>query len=349
MVYRYATFLPRGHRNLASPPVSRPGPLRSPGRTEPAHSVKQLFTAGLMVFLIGLAVGSAAADVTRIAVLPFLGNNLDGDIARQAGEKAREIISEDRSFALIPADEIDRWLAGGHTGFLQSDEIRKIMKELGASIMMEGSIGKAQTDRTDIQIRISTRSSTWRPPTSITAMDVASAHAVSRTESLVRQFLNDYAGEQSMERFFQSALIPGLGQYREGQNTKASIFFLGTVGCVATSFLLPDGDSYRGTGKVELKGFLSDPVRWYIGDKAVSYEEAQVELDKRAQAEDSRDEARFAKFIFRSAGLAMYVYNLYDIMKTARKYDPAKGSRFNWHLSPMSPERLVSVDWHLNL
>jgi len=208
-----------------------------------------LVAGGVLFILICLAIGSAAADQTRIAVLPFLANGLDPDISRQAGEKAREIITDEGSFALIPADEIDRCLGDGRTSFLKTDETRQIMRTLGVSLMIEGSIDEVQKDRTDIQLRISTRSSTWRPPTFLSAMDVASQHAVSRTESLVRQFLNAYAGEQSMERFFQSALIPGLGQYREGQKTKARVFFLGTVGCVASSFLPRTAIPIRGPVK----------------------------------------------------------------------------------------------------
>jgi TolB-like protein len=299
--------------------------------------------------LFNMGVDRSIADTARIAVLPFHGNGVDANLSFWAEERTKEIIEDDNAFELIPASEIKTQLGDNQDRFLGSRELRSLMNEVQASLIIEGSLERTAAQQTNIQIRISARSSSWRPPTTLSATGVSPEYALPRTEALVREFLRGYSGEQSMERFFQSALIPGLGQYKEGCKTKAGIFLLGTSGFLLGSSLLPDGDPYTGNGKVETRQFPGDPIRWYIGDRAVSQEEAMAEMKHRAEAAESRDDAQFTKRLFIGAGIALYAINLYDILKIIRRYDTDIGGNLSLKLNPLSSPKIISIACHFNL
>lgn len=289
-----------------------------------------------------------SSQCARVAVLHFHCSGVDTNIMLRAEERMNEVIGEEESFELIPRIDVDEERLDERTGFLRDQELRKLMKELGASVVIEGSLERTETDRTNIEIRICSRSSSWRPPTVLSATEVAPEYAVPRTESLVRKFLQSYSSEQSMERFFQSALVPGLGQFREGYKTKAGFFFFGTTGLLVGSLLLPDGDPYEGDGAVEMRQFPGNITRWYIGDTPVTQEEAEIEIERRADAKSSRETAQRRKRYFVGAGLVLYAINLYDILKITRRYDTPRGNSFSFRLNPLSPKKFVCFDCSFN-
>jgi len=302
--------------------------------------------------LLLLSVAFAAAEMHQsvaIAVVPFRGTDVDTSLLRAAEERAKEIIAHEGPFDLVPALDIEERLSGLRASSLERDQFQLLMKELGASMIVESSMAKRDGDRIDIQIRISARSSTWRPPTVLSATASNPNYAIPQTERLVRQFINRYFDESSMERFFQSALVPGLGQYREGYRSKAWLFFFGTTGLFLGSVLLPDGDPYVGSGTVEARPSAGGSPRWFIGDTPVSPEEAQIEIERRAEAEDSRDRAHRNKLLVIGAGIAVYAANLYDILKITRRYDRVPGGHLSFEITPLRPKRLVSIECSFNL
>lgn len=316
-------------------------------RLSPAHTYLFLFILLVSAFQANSV--AAAAESERIVVLPFRCSGIDESLTLRAEERTREIISEDESFQIIKINGSGEEFSESQSCFLESSELRTIMKNLGASIIVEGSLEQTENDKTNIEIRISARSSTWRPPTVLSATASAPEYTVPRTEALVRQFIDSYSEEQSMERFFQSALIPGLGQYREGHKSKAGFFFFGTTGCLFGSLLLPGGDSYTGHGTVEMRQYPGNVTRWYIGDTVVTPEEAAAEMKRRADAENSREKAQRRKRFLIGAGLALYAVNLYDILKITKRYDTTRGDYFSFKLNPFSPKKMVCLDCNFNL
>ena len=303
------------------------------------------------MILISLCLTGAEAvssHCDKIAVLSFHCSGVDTNLMLRAEERTKEIIGEEGSLELISEIDINGEFLDDQTGFLRSQELRKLMKELAASMIVEGYLEGTNAQRTNIQLRICARSSSWRPPTVLSATEVAPEYAVPRTESLVREFLRTYSSEQSMERFFQSALVPGLGQYREGYRSKAGFFFFGTTGFLLGSLLLSDGDPYVGQGSVEMRQYPGDLTRWYIGNTPVSQEEAEAEIKRRAEATSSRETAQRRKRFFVGAGLAIYAINLYDILKITKRYDTARGDHFTFRLNPLSPKKLVRLDCTFN-
>jgi len=283
----------------------------------------------LSVFLVGLAtVDNGVADAER---------------------RAMEVIEEEDDFKVIRLNGMETELIGDGSSYLESNTIRTIMKEAGATMVVEGALARSESDITNIELRISARTSTWRPPTILTTTASGPDFAVSRTEALVRRFMNSYSDEQSMERFFQSALLPGLGQYQEGRKTRAGLFFLGTTGCLFGSLLLSDGDQYVGDGIVEMKNFPGNVTRWYIDGTIVSPEEAAEELQRRTEAENSRDKAQKKKRYLIGAGLALYAVNLYDILKITKRYDSTEGDYFSFKVNPFSPKKIVCVNCGFNV
>lgn len=285
----------------------------------------------------------------RIAVLPFSSLDIDTRLSLRAEEQAKKIIANEETFELVPTIGIEEKLGVARADFLDNKELRLLMKELGAVIIVEGSLTKEEGDHINIRLRITPRSSAWRPPTVLSATAAAPEYVGPRTETLVRKFLHSYFDEQSMERFFQSALIPGLGQYREGYTSRAGLFFFGTVGLVLGSLLLPDGNPYVGNGTVEMKQFPGDFPRWYIDDTPVSPEDAEAEMQRRAEAEDSRTSAQRKKTFLFGAGVALYAFNLYDILKITRRYDRVQDRRFTFRLNPLDPQRAITLNYCFDL
>jgi len=282
-------------------------------------------------------------------VLPFLCTGIDEDLTMDAMVRTMEVIAEDESFELIRLNGMEAELVGNQSSYLESSTIRTIMKEAGVTMVVEGALARSESDITNIELRISARTSTWRPPTVLTTTASGPDYAVARTEALVRKFMSSYFEEQSMERFFQSALLPGLGQFREGYQTKAGLFFFGTTGCFLGSFLLSNGDPYVGEGTVEMKTFPGNVTRWYIDGTIVSPEEAAVELQRRTEAENSRVKARKKKRFLIGAGLALYAVNLYDILKITRRYDSDRGDYFSFKVNPFSLKKMVCLDCGFNV
>ena len=296
----------------------------------------------LLVSVISKSVN--ASPSVRIAVLSFKSLDIDTSLSQAAEETAKRIMLNEGSFEFVHMPDGAIPFHPQKYNFLEREVLQDLMKKYGAEMTVEGLLRKSEEDQVEIQIQITARSSTWRPPTVLSAKASVPEYVNPRVERLIRQFLNRYYDEQSMERFFQSALVPGFGQFREGYTRRAGFFFFGTVGLVAGSFLLSDGDSYSGQGTVEFKKGADGSIRWLIGDTPVSPEEAEAELQRRTDAEDSREKAERRRLFLLGAGIALYAVNLYDILKITKRYDRVESSRFSLHLNPFYPEKAIRLN-----
>ena len=285
----------------------------------------------------------------RIAILPFTSLDIDTSLSSKAEKNVKNILVNEGSFQLVSVSHFEETQKAGQNEFFKNGTLQELMKKQEVDMMFEGVLKKAESGGVHIHIRITTKSSNWRPPTLLSTTASTPEYVIPRTESLIRQFLNRYYDEQSMERFFQSALVPGFGQFREGYVSRGGFFFFGTVGLIAGSFLLDDGDPYSGQGAVEFKQGIDGSIRWFIGDTPVSPEEAEAELQRRADAEDSREKARHRKLFLVGAGIALYAVNLYDILKITKRYDRVERRRLSLQLNPLSPISAITLTYNFNL
>ena len=308
-----------------------------------------IITVILITIIVAVFHPSEASQSARIAILPFNGSDVDTGLSHAAEERAKKIILEEGSFEIVHMSDAASLLKTKRAPFLKREDLQELMKKYGAEMTVEGFLARIEEDEIDIQIQITARSSTWRPPTVLSATASAPEYVIPKVERLVRQFFNRYYDEQSMERFFQSALVPGFGQLREGYTSRGAFFFFGTVGLIAGSFLLSDGDPYDGQGTIEFKQGGDGSIRWFIGDTPVLPEVAEEELQRRADAEDSREKAERRKLFFLGAGIALYAVNLYDILKITKRYDKVEHNRFSFQLNPLSPERVIRIKCHFDI
>ncbi|UCE19025.1 MAG: hypothetical protein JSV84_01370 [Gemmatimonadota bacterium] len=303
----------------------------------------------LLVSSLTVHTAVAASQTVRIVVLPFVSAEVDPSLSSLAVERVKSVIVDEGPFQLVSFSNFDEIQTSAPNDFSQNGSLQQLMKKYDVDMAVEGLLERGESDGIRIQIRITTRSSSWRPPTTLSATASTPEYVIPRIENLIRQFLSRYYDEQSMERFFQSVLVPGFGQFREGYKSRAGFFFFGTIGLIAGSFLLSDGNPYDGQGSVEFKKGLNGSIHWYIGDTPVSAEDAEAELQRRADAEDSREKAERRKLFFMGAGIALYAINLYDILKITKRYDKLEGLSLSLHLNPFSPEKVMTINCYFDI
>jgi len=132
--------------------------------------------------------------------------------------------------------------------------------------------------------------------------------------------------EKGANLFLKSLLLPGWGQWSAGHKLRAPLYPLGIIGFLVWRAALPEGDPYRGKGRlwIDATTLWYDSEQeifirgYYIGDREVTKEEYYAEKKKREEAEKSRRDARRKKNMVLLGAMGVYVVNLVDAFLISR-------------------------------
>ncbi|MFC1724846.1 hypothetical protein ACFL4T_04400 [candidate division KSB1 bacterium] len=137
---------------------------------------------------------------------------------------------------------------------------------------------------------------------------------------ITHDVLADLFDNKSTHLFFSSVFFPGMGQVKAGKKTKGLVFSSAVIGALGYIYYIGSGDPYNTENKLRIETY-ADQTYYGFGDIYISEENYFNELEKNNRAKSSRKQASKLRSRAILFGVAVYLFNIYDIIKSTKSLD----------------------------
>ena len=126
--------------------------------------------------------------------------------------------------------------------------------------------------------------------------------------------------KKSTHLFFSSVFLPGMGQFKAGKKTKGVLLSTAVLGAIGYIYYVGTGDPYNTEDRLRIETY-ADQTYYGFGDIYISEEDYFHELEKNNKAKSTRKQASKLRSRAILFGVAAYLFNLYDIIKSTKSLD----------------------------